>query len=263
VLFREEGFELWDNFISNELIYFAQPIESDFKVGHSVSGVNWHTKWDVGNFYLQLKFVFVGQRNTYQNAVLKVYTGGQNNISVQPERNTANGDLLMLVDIGKFVQLPKGMFLTPRPVRVWLKRFDNLECVRRNALDFSGVTLVTGQGTFRLDGEAGLSSRFIGSDESQLPCELIQTGAESVNEISQQHGNGIGSDFLLNPDVMQRFLKIVVLPDGISIIPEFSNSGLEFVEAFVCPSKLHLCIRKPDSERHETRVPEALLDTKA
>lgn len=260
MLFREEGFELWDNFISNELVYFAQPIESDFKVGHSVSGVNWLAKWDIGHFYLQLKFVFVGQRNTYQNAVLKVWTGGQDNISFQPERNTANSDLLMLVDIGKSVQLPKGMCLKSRQVRIWLKRFDDLESNGRDALDFSGVTLVTGQRALRLNGKTGLPSRFIGCNKSQLPCELIQTGAESINEISQQHGNRIGSDFLLNPDVMQRFLKIIVLPDGISIIPEFSNSGLEFVEAFVCPSKLHLCIRKPDSERHENRVAEPILN---
>ena len=252
MLFREEGFELWDNFISNKIVYVAEPVERNLESGNCVSCIDWISKWDVGHFYLQLQFVFVGQRNTHQNAILKIRTGREDNISLKPERNVSDSDLPVLVDIGKFVQLPKGMLLKPRPVSVWLKRFDDLESNRRNAADFLGVTLNTGQGAFRLNREAGLSSGFVSREQGQLPCELVESRSESIGELSKQHRDVVRGDFLFDPNVMERILKVVILPDGISVVPEFSDSHLEFVEAFIRSAELHLRINKPNAERHNS-----------
>lgn len=247
MLFREEGFKLWDNFVSDKIVYFAQPVSGDLKIRDGIRGVNWWSKWNVGHFYLQLKFVFFGKRDAYQGAVLKVRSGCHDDVSFKAKGNAPNSDLLMLVDIAKAIQLPKGMFLTPRPVRIWLKRFDDLEGGGRDVRNFSGVTLVTGQGAFRLDRETCLPSRFVGSDESQLPCEVIESRTKGVGELSEEHRDIVRGDLLFDPNVIERILKIVIWRDGISIVPKFDDSNLEFVEAYVRPAELHLCMNKPNS----------------
>lgn len=250
MLFREENLELWDNFVSNKIVYFAESINGDLEVRNGVSGVNWFPKWDGGNFYLQLKFIFVGQRDAYQGAVLKVRSGRKDNVSLEAEGDGADDDLLMLVDIGKAIQLPKGMILAPRPVLVWLKGFDNADGSGREAFDFSSVTLVPGSGAFGLDGKTGLPARGVRSDERELPCELIEAGSQSIDEFSGEHRNIDGGNFLLNPSEMERLLKVVIWRDGISVVPKFDDGILELVEAYVCPTKLHLCVRKPYTQRH-------------
>ena len=87
--------------------------------------------------------------------------------------------------------------------------------------------------------------------QGKLPSEMIERGTDAVSKLTDQKSNGVRGDVLLNADDVPRMLNVVVSPLGVWLsLKKSCNLGLELAEMFVRPTKFHLCIGKPKSQRH-------------
>jgi hypothetical protein len=249
---REEARKSWDYFKSDEIIYFAESVESHLEIRNSVCCIDWISKYNVGDIYLELKVVLFGERNSYFNYVIEVAPEClTNSIHLNGKLYAAKCHDLMLIDIAKFVQLPEGMISKSCPGFVRLKRLDNGDNFRREVRDFFPVTLIGGERTFGIDREAGLPSRFISGQQCELPCQMVKSRANGVGKLANQERKGVGCNSLFDPHDVCSLFRIVLFRDGAGIFSIASDFAFEFVEMFIRPTQFHLCVNNPYTQRHK------------
>lgn len=254
---REEVGKSWGQIVSDELVYVLQPLKRDFEVRRRISGFNWVSKYDCGEVYIDVKFAFLGERNTYFNAMIRIASPNSGNCGRDRdlECDVTDRDDPMLVDVAKSIQLPEGMILERRPSFIWLKRLDNGERWLGNINDFFLVTFVGDGRTLGINGESSLPSRFIGSEQRKLPSQMVKPRPESISELPDKHTYRVGGDFLFDIDAIPRLFNVVLSVDEVGIFPKFGDFPLEFIEALIPPTKFHLRIGKPDPHRlHDTAL---------
>jgi len=252
-LLREEARKSWDYFESDEIIYFAESSKSNLEIGDSVRCVDWVSKYNVGDIYLELKAVLLGERNSYFNYVIEVLPEYLTNaIHSNGKLDTAKGHDLMLVDVAKFVQLPEGMTLKCCPSFVRLKRLDNAESYRRDVSNFFPITLIAGERDLGINRETRLPSGFVSGEQRELPSEVVETGTNGIGELTNQQRKWIGCNSLFNPRDVCSFFKIILSGDGVGIFPIAPDFPFEFVEVFIRPTKFHLCVNNPYAQRHKS-----------
>ncbi len=254
---REETGKTWDCIVSDEIVYAAKPLHADLEIRNGISRFDWLSKYDSGDFYIELKFVFFGERDTYFDAIIRVVPPSCGNRWSDGDfkKDMAHGNDLMLVDVTKSIQLPKGMVLERRPSFIRLKRFDDAESSRKDVSDFFLIAPITEGRTLGIDRETRLPSRFIGSEQSKLPSQMVKARTESIGEFSDKHTYRVGRDFLFDVDTIPRILHIVLSRDEVGIFPKFRDFPIQFVEAFVRPTQFHLRVGQPDAHRpHDTSL---------
>src|SRR5271166_1169208 len=153
-LLSEETLELRNCVISDKLVYLTQFIDRDLEGTRSIGLVDWFTENHIRDIYLEFNLALFGERNSYLHCVVDFIvpsSGITNSIDTQGKINVSNSDDLMLVDIAKFVDLPKGMTLKGRPARIRLERLDNLDCLRKYASNLFLEDCILRAGTFGFD----------------------------------------------------------------------------------------------------------------
>jgi hypothetical protein len=250
---REEARKFWDYFVSDEIVYGTQAVDINFEIARSVDTVDWLSEYDSGRFYIELKFVFFGEQDTYYHCILETALVDpvlRNALRSNTEGDMTNGDESVLIDVAKFVELPQGMLLEHRPSVIRLKRFNDGERYRRDVRDFFVVPSVAGSGAFGLNREGRVAPRRIGSEQGQLPCEVIETGTKGIGKLSNQHANRNRSGFLLNAYTMPRALNIVLSRNEVGIFPKFGHFPFEFIETYIRPTTFHLCMGQANPQWH-------------
>ena len=172
--FGEEDFKSWDCIESDKIVYCAQTIKLDFETRDRVGLVDWFSKNNSGDIYMELNLAFLGERNVYFRCVADVAPpsiGDSENAELK--FNVADSDNLVLVDVAKLVDLPQGMILKGWPSRIRLKRLNNLEGFRGYASNLFIEALIARSGTLGLDRECGQSSGLIRGQQRQLPSEMV------------------------------------------------------------------------------------------
>lgn len=130
---REEDFKSWDSIVSDEIVDCAQAVESDFKTRDCVSLVDWLSKYNSGDIYMELNLALLGERDSYFRCVLDVAPSSiTDSKNAKLKFNIADGDNLMLVDVAKLIDSPKRMVFERRPTGVRLKRLNEFEGLRRH-----------------------------------------------------------------------------------------------------------------------------------
>ena len=99
-------------------------------LGTGILLVNGFAKDDIGDLNLELNLALLGERHGYFNCMVDFVVAPPSfadAINPQGEIDIGESDHLMLIDIAKSIDLPKGVFPEGKPARIRLKRFDGLE----------------------------------------------------------------------------------------------------------------------------------------
>jgi hypothetical protein len=240
---REEARKSWDYVISDEIVYFAEPVQGNREVAHVVS-----KKYFEGDLWFEIHITFPsdGQGETHLEVVLELMHvfGPTSQGKVQTDRTRVNRDRAVLVHGPEFVQLPKEVVPVGIPSVIRLKKVDNLcHCGWKKSEPVSVVSIVN-SGTREGDVSfISLGKDTLGIEMRQGPCQLIQGRSQATYEVSEQHWNQIGPTINLDPANVKEIFKIVIIDDGIGFR---GNPLLDFapqrLEVFVRPAGLHFYV---------------------
>jgi len=152
----------------------------------------------------------------------------------------------MLLNVPQRIQLPQMSGAVAIPSMIRLKRFHNRNCFGGHSGSgfsdiASGVRIVP-----FADRETNLRSWHRTTEKSQLPCEMIQTGAEVDDEISSdqsalQHPNVMKA---LNPNDIPTIFRVVFGGNlwGVQLL-NYECFACEFIEVFLRPLPLKIRVK--------------------
>lgn len=235
---REESRKSWDHIVSNEIVYVEKSRTSEPKIAFPFA--KFYIK---GTMWCELQIFLVGQRNAYFKTVIELFN--------ERARTSWNNDLHfsridrndhVLVNVGKPVELPEGVFCVGRPSVIRLKRIDCIpDCLNLEMTEALPELLIGGVE----NGELNFSGRSPSSNIDQLPCQLIQTGPQGIDELAKQHSDAPRYRSELRPADVPSLLRIFFLRDGVSL---FTQKNLQFpierIEVFFRPVGFHLSVQK-------------------
>ena len=238
----EKACKFWDHVVSDEAVYLAEWVKSNFKIGHCISCFDWLTKYNAGDVYIESKIALFGDWDAYHNCVLEVLSPSATH-PVDPDLkfNASHGNDLMFVDVAKFIELPETVILKPCTTMVRLKRFDDGGGLRRHVADGFPISRF-GSGLSFVNGERCSVIGSIGGQKRQLPSKVVKAGAETIGKPPAKIPIESGVIFCSISTWCKGVAQIVLSIDGVSVVPKRGNSRLKFVEALIPPIKFHLCV---------------------
>ena len=233
---------------SYEAVYIAEPAERKSPIG-----VPFADLYRVGQCWLEIEVVFVLFGHAHLNCVflvemLDLESGNTGDEGI--DSPGMNREKLVLIEIAKFIQLPKGMSL--RRVRS-LVRLDSIKLFRNVAREQSeSVTIpfgVTWFGNVSEDREVNVARRIAPSiRESELPSHLVQAGSETVQEFSEFHSQHGLDGFQLKPSDVSSVLRVVLGNDGVRFLHVGGHMPIESVKVKLCPFRF--CYEIPYGTRN-------------
>jgi hypothetical protein len=213
-LLLKESRKSWENVISDVVVYSLDPLEVAFD-----SFVKVTKDYLVGDAWMEFHLTFEGQGHTHFAGILE--SNVRRNIFGKFEiyHGAVGGDSSMLVEIAHGIKSPKKVFPDSVPISsvVRLKRFDNENCI----CGYSGSVLQEPISSFMpLDRE--LSSFGVGSSNvGQRPDQLIQRRSQTIEQISNDQRDDIGSLLEFDENIEPLIFNILLSDKGV---------GLGFVE---------------------------------
>jgi hypothetical protein len=220
---------------SYEAVYIAEPVERKSPIGVPFADLYW-----VGQCWLEIEVVFVLFGHTHLHCIFLVEILELDSGNPGDERVDSCGvdrDDLMLVDIAKFVQLPKGMSL--RRVR---------SLVRLNSINLSPDIVGESPQSFGIVAPSIPIAEVFGNREvnvpggvpssvgfGHLPSHLIEAGAETVQEFSKFHSKHGIESFQLKPFDVASVLRVVLGNDGVRFFHVSGHVPIESVKVKLCP----------------------------
>lgn len=238
---REESRESWDHIISDKFIYAidSRPIDFNSLVGVAKDYIN-------RDIWVELHFVLHAQGKIHYSVVVE-YDEVSRNAAGETKINGVAVDRnpTMLVDIAQFIELPKEIvfYACAIPSAVRLKRIDNCDCAYWNSAE---VFIKPRKGLFVpqiKNWKLGVLSILPGSMSSQSPHQLIESGAQTKENIASDDGQVCGriDDFNLN--LIHSSLNVVFASER-TRLRLLENRPLSFqgVKMFLRPRCLELGI---------------------
>jgi hypothetical protein len=232
---RDEARKSWDYCVSKEAVYIG-----NFLSGHRKVGIPFPELYNHGRAWIEVELPLVLKGNTYFHCIFIVEVLDQNSGIIGDENvqsSGVNGDDAMLVEIAKHMQIPEGMVLRRTTSLV------RLNCVNLSG-DFIGKQLEPALITPK---PVGL--RDIGDDrevnipfgvlprsgERELPSKLIESGTETIQELSQEHSNNDVHRLHLRPADISRILRILLCDDGVRVFKVNVEFPIESIKMRLCP----------------------------
>src|SRR5260370_37758611 len=220
---------------SYEAVYIAEPVERESPIR-----VPFADLYRVGQCWLEVKVVFVLFGNAHLNCVFLVEIIDPDSGNAGDERVDSSGvnkDQLVLVDIAKFIQLPKEMSL--RRVRS-LVRLNSIN-LSPNALGESSQSFCVVApffpiaevfGNREVDVSRGV---FACSGLRHLPTHLIEPRPETVQELSEFHPQHRLESSQLKPLDVSSVLRVVLGNNGVRFFHIGRHVPVESVKVKLCP----------------------------
>ncbi len=239
---------------SYEAVYIAESVERKSPIG-----VPFADLYRVGQCWLEIEVVFVLFGQAHLNRIFLVEILDLDSGNAGEERVDSSGvnrDKLMLLEIAKFIQLEKGMSL--RRVRS-LVRLNSIKLFRNVARKQSESVTVP-LGIFRIgdvteDREVNVARRIAPSvRERELPSHLVQTGPETVQELSKFHSKHGIEGFEFKPLDVSSILRVVLSDHGVWFFHVSGHVPIKSVEVKLCPFRFRYQI--PRGPQNHFRFPQ-------
>ena len=241
---RQEARELWDSGVSDEVVYLCQPSRRNLKLCSRFAQL-----YLQGEAWFRLQFFLKGHWDIEFDVIIEV---SRKNPRTDRERyrNRLRVDRKdhMLREIRKFVELPEGMKVKGIPSTVRLKRSNRiLDGTSERLKPFleSNVSYLDNRERDVLVGLGGLKQR-------QLPSEIVQPGAQAVDELFKAHGYDDGDWLVMKPSDVASVFQIVFVGDGVWFPPqEGVKVPVERIEVLLSPFHFHY---RMEESRHQGTI---------
>lgn len=241
---REEARKSWDHVVSDEIVYFPEAITRNLELPHTFA-----EKYIGGSGWFEMHFTTQkeGRGEMHFNVILEVAGIGFPRLKGRGEGHVEHvaihRDSPVLIHRPEFIQLPEGVVPIGTPSEVRLNAVeDRCHCGWEKAAPelVGAVIFLEDQKTdipLFLFREAPLSVNV-----SQSPSQLIQRGSQATKEIADEDGNKFAVQGKINPEDVQSFIKICVLPDGeiVRVLKPPLHLRLKRVEVKLCPTGFHI-----------------------
>jgi hypothetical protein len=243
-ILREELRKSGDYHQSNKIVYLEKPVAGQLKVTTGLPEDYLH-----GNRWIEVYFSVGGNWNMDFVTTLEVdlVNGRFNNIlPVHSEGMGVNGNEFVFVDVAKPVELPESMRLEGIPTIVRLKRLDNSNGIRADAISQAVESLPTSAIVPLQDRKLNVLIGEFGVEARQLPRQLVETGTETITKVSDRHTN-LERDFSkFYANDVQTIFNIILRHNGIGFIAKKSvEFPIKFVEVSLRPCGFHFKMGQP------------------
>ena len=244
---REESRESWDNYISDEFVYFAEFGSGNLEPSHEIS-----EKYLNGDCWFELHFTCEEkiEGETHFNCIVEVANMSHSLLpSVQRKMQVhavgVHGNGTVFVYRPKFIQLPEEVISIGIPSVIRLKRVYgvcNCGWEQTEPIEVGGIpALENREMNVTL---LSLSKDPYGVQVSQIPRELVKRRAQTTYEISQEHGNDFIQGIKPNVKLVDSLLKVCLLPDGVRFHHPHIELGLKCIKVHLRPAGFHFNIER-------------------
>lgn len=241
---REEARKFWDHFVCNKCVYFAKPSNIDTEVPHVFA-----EKYVRNDLWFHIRWTQIepGQTRNHRYEALIEGIHLDESFPVAPKLDhpvtAVDGKRSVFVEVPELIELPEMMRIYGIRSVVRLKRVEDGVDARVKQIPFLPVGLVGAAN--RKDNLCGdlLSRRnCLREQVDQVPRQLIERGAETVNEIGDGEGDFfVGGSLPSNYEKVLRSLRIVFFDDRIRVaFNPISKLLLSKLEVKVSPSGFHV-----------------------
>lgn len=236
--FRQEAREEWDCFICDNVVYAPEHVDFD-----SLSEPGYLEQYLSGDVWFEVLFGFraSGHFHTYC-AILEFLDAPT---TPREGRNAKSGgdrgEQAVLVSVPQEVENPQGVILRSVPSVIRLNGLNGSNSVGQNTLGQALEVVVAGLTGIDEDGEGGLLIRLVGLQERQLPSNVIQGGAEVVDNVANYNRQALGWRRLRRElvDIVIDVLTIEVTDRSIGVVlDEAFGFPLEFFKVSTRPLNL-------------------------
>lgn len=239
----EEARKSWDYVVSDELVYvgYLDNVQLD----------NMHVakQYAQGAGRVEIHLTLHGKRNAHFCAIVRrchfrdVHYGGR-----KLKHNIAAGrrDASVLVKVAHLVKAPEKMLLNRIRSIVWLKRFDDLDCICGHTPSVA-LESIPAVGVVRVvNRELGMLGR-----RPRLPCQLkdklIQRGPKTIKQIASNERKPVGDIGKFDLEHVPLALRIVLLGKQMRVAMNEDFVGLpKSVKVFFRPGGLQIGISEAD-----------------
>ena len=231
--------------------------------GNPPVGVPFAKLYRVGQCWLEIEMAFILFRNAHLKCIFVVEILNLDSRNVGHEEINPSGvdrDQFVLVDITKFVQLPKGMTLRRTRCFVRLKSINLSPNVVGESPQSFGVvapSVPTASipfakvfGNWEVDVFRGISPSI---GHGHLPSHLIETRPETVQELSKFHSQHRVEGFQLEPLDVSSVLRVILGDDGVRFFHVGGHVPIESVKVKLCP--FVFCYEIPSGTRNHFPSP--------
>jgi hypothetical protein len=225
---------------SDEAVYIAEPVERQSPIGIPFADL-----YRVGQCWLEIEVAFVLFGHAHLDCIFLIEmidldSGDFGSKEIDPAR--VDRDTFMLVEIAKFVQLPKGMSLRRVRSLVRLNSINLSSNVMRESPQSIGITTPSVP-------TAGISFTEVFGERKEnvpleiapsigqchLPSHLIESRAETVEEFSKLHPQHGIETFQFKPFDIASILRVVLGNDGVRFFHVGGHVPIESVKVKLCP----------------------------
>lgn len=241
---REEARKLWDDFICDECVYFAKSPDVNGESPHVFA-----EKYVRNDLWFHIRWVETEPRQAgnYCNEALieAIHLDESLHIASKLDGPIAaiDGNSPMFVEVPQFVELPEFMCVHGIRSVIRLKRVQGAVEAGMKQSAFLPITLI---GPGNREGNSGsgsfISRNRAGKQIDQVPSELIERTAETVNEISNSERYLlIRRSLLRDYEKVLRSIRVVFFGNRIRVaFNPLSKSFLSRLEVKVSPSGFHI-----------------------
>jgi hypothetical protein len=235
-----ERFKSRNDCTSYEAVNVAESLD-----GNPPVGVPFAKLYRVGQCWLEIEMAFILFGNAHLNCIFVVEILNLDSWNVGHEEINSSGvdrDQLVLVDITKFIQLPKGMTLRRTRSFVRLKSINLSPNVVGESPQGFGVvapSVPTASIPFAEvfgNREVDVFRRISPSiGHGHLPSHLIETRPETVQELSKFHSQHRVEGFQSEPLDVSSVLRVILGDDGVRFFHVGGHMPIESVKVKLCP----------------------------
>lgn len=237
---------MWDHVVCNECVYFAKPLDVNGESPHVLA-----EKYVRNDLWFHIRWAKREPRqarHSYNEALIESVLFNETLHSARELNGpiaAIDGNGPMFVEVPKFVESPEFMCMYGIRSVIRLKRIQSAVDTGVEQSAFLPVGLI---GSTNREGNSG-GGCFVGRNRArkqadQVPSELVERTAETVNEISDSE-----RDFLIrwplwcDYENVMRSLRIVFLGDSVRVaFNPISQLLLRSLEVKVSPSSFHVHI---------------------
>lgn len=246
---REETRKSGDYFVSNKIVYGVESLYANIKVAPGAK--DWLSEYDLSLGWLEFQIRLLGEGDSYFAGVIEVapfpFSDSRN---VKLHIDGVNGHDHMLVGNTEFIENPEEMIFERSPSVIRLQAFDDRSRGGKNVLHGIPETLLrVGRGTSDWKGSVG--ARLGDSEQSKLPCELIQARPKAVREFSSQNTDNFGEVLRLKANDVDGIFNVILARDGVRVrLNKLCNLPIEFIKLHFRPIGFNFEIGNPGNWTH-------------
>jgi len=235
---REEARKSWDHVVSDKVIYLGETRDLNLELP------SFAEQYLNGDLWFELHLTCICQRESHVSMIWEIVSGAtlpvpRTDTKIDTNVVAGAGRTSMLVERPELVQLPERVILESIPSEIRLKRVQlGCHCGWKQHSPVSpGIGFVeNGEANLPL---LGLVERPFRIQMGQSPRELVQTGAQATNEVSEQHRDYFRCGCEINFEDVERLFKVFVFTDGVGFDCPLGDFPFQEMEMFIRPTGLH------------------------